>query len=100
MLNLPIDNPFFFITLLVTRCKKQDAVLKNALCVQFNCHRKKYNKYNFFECFVKSNVCVLLNAFYGSCLSLYDIAICTENTLCVFKILSIHLAIPRHATDK
>ena len=54
----------------------------------------------FFECFLKLDVCVLLNAFYGSVLTLNDLAICTENTLCVFKILSIHLAIPRHATDK
>ena len=45
-------------------------------------------------------MCVLLNAFHGSCLTLNDLAICTENTLCVFKILSIHLAIPRHVTDK
>ena len=29
---------------------------------------------------------MLLNAFYGSCLTLNDLAICTENTLCVFKI--------------
>ena len=33
---------------------------------------------------------MLLNVFYCS----------AENTLCVFKVLSIHLAIPRHATDK
>ena len=33
-----------------------------------------------------NQMCVLLNAFYGSCLTLNDLAICTENTLCVFKI--------------
>ena len=54
----------------------------------------------FIGCFLKLDVCVLLDTFYGSCLTLNDLAICTENTLCVFKILSIHLAIPRHATDK
>ena len=31
-------------------------------------------------------MCALLNAFYGSYLTLNDLAICTENTLCVFKI--------------
>ena len=37
-------------------------------------------------------MCVLLNTFYGSVLTLIGFAIFTENTLCIFKILSIHLA--------
>ena len=41
----------------------------------------------FFGCLM----CVLLNAFYGSVLTLIGFAIFTENTLCVLKILSIHL---------
>ena len=44
--------------------------------------------------------CVLLNTFYDSVLTLIGFAMFTENTLCVFKILSIHLAVPKHATDK
>ena len=54
----------------------------------------------FIGCFLKLDVCVVLNTFYGSVLTLMGFAIFTENTLCVFKILSIHLAIPKHATDK
>ena len=47
--------------------------------------------------FFLSLMCVLLNTFYGS---LIDFAIFSENTLCIVKIVSIHLAIPKHATDK
>ena len=68
---------------------------ENTLCVQFNCHRKKYDKYNFLGCFMKLDVCVLLNTFYGSVLALIGFAI---NTLCVFKILSIHLVEPAYTT--
>ena len=37
--------------------KKKDAIIKNAFCVQFNFHRIKYDKYNFFEFFFKLDVC-------------------------------------------
>ena len=47
---------------------------------------------------MKLDVCVLLNTFYGSVLTLIGFAIFTENTLCVFKILSIHLAEPAYTT--
>ena len=49
----------------------------------------------FLGCFMKLDVCVLLNTFYGSVLALIGFAI---NTLCVFKILSIHLAEPAYTT--
>ena len=52
----------------------------------------------FLGCFMKLDVCVLLNPFYGSVLTLIGFAIFTENTLCVFKILSIHLAEPAYTT--
>ena len=44
---------------------------------------------------MKLDVCVLLKTFYGSVLALIGFAI---NTLCVFKILSIHLAEPAYTT--
>ena len=57
-----IQNPFYIISasikliawmdmminVLSQRKKKKDAIIKNAFCVQFNCHRIKYDKYNFF----------------------------------------------------
>ena len=54
MLDLPIVNLFSKSHPWLHDAKK-DAVLKNALCVQFNCHRKKYDKYNFFEVDVCAN---------------------------------------------
>ena len=39
-------------------------------------------------------MCELLYTIYGSVFTLIDFAIFTENALYVFKILSIHLAIP------
>ena len=60
---------------------------------------KSMTSITFFGCFWNL-MCVLLNTFYGIVLTLIGFAIFTENTLCIFKILSIHLAIPKHATDK
>ena len=77
-------------TLGYTLQKKMYAVIKNALCGEFNCHIKKYDKYNILECFLKHD----FYTFYGSVLTLIGFAIFTEKILYVFKILSIHLAIP------
>ena len=37
-----------------------DAVLKNALCGEFNCHKKSTTSKTSFECFLKHDVCATL----------------------------------------
>ena len=54
---------------------------------------KSRTSITFFECFLKHDVCATYT-FYGSVFTLIGFAIFTENTLYVFKIFSIHLAIP------
>ena len=68
MLNLPIVNLFFKThPWLHDAKKKPDVVLKIALCVEFNCHGKKYDKYNILECFLKLDVWATLYILLWQC---------------------------------
>ena len=57
MLNLPIDNPFFLITLLVTRCKNRMRYLKMHYAYSLIVTEKSMTSITFIECFLKLDVC-------------------------------------------
>ena len=100
MLNLPFVNLFLNHTLGYTMQKKRMRFIKMHCVYNLIVTEKSMTSITFLDAFEAWYVCVLLNTFYGSVLTLIGFAILTENTLCVFKILSIHLAILKHATDK
>ena len=93
MLNLPIVSLFFKSHPWLHDANKQIRLLKMHYVVDLIVTEKSTTSTTFFVCFLKHDVWAT-SYILRSVFTLIDFAIFTENALYVFKILSIHLAIP------
>ena len=93
MLNLPIVSLFFKSHPWLHDANKQIRFLKMHYVKNLIVTEKSMTSTTVFECFLKHDVWATLYIL-RQCFTLIDFAIFTENALYVFKILSIHLAIP------
>ena len=96
VLNLPIVSLFLNSHSWLHDANKQIWFLKMHYVENLIVTEKSTTSITFFECVLKHDVCATIYILhvYGSVFTLIGFAIFTENTLYVFKILSIHLAIP------